>query len=278
MSVAELASTATTQAARAHARSQAGTMTDSMPFVPASTFPCPPAEAGDLTWAETVAGGRYTSKVVARGTRLRLTDVEGSACAHLLLFNADQPWERLNAADTVKVPWQAYLSEGHPLLSDQGRVLATVLADTSGSHDLLCGTTTKRSNTEKYGDGSLHGPAAAGFELFTVAAAKHGLSPRDLPPSISLFHGIRVAADGTLESVGNSGPGASVDLLIHIPAIVLLANTAHRLDPAPEFTTTNLQIVAWDGLQDLDHVPNSDPEYLRAVANTNDYLTARGLK
>ena len=80
--------------------------------------------------------------MLARGTRLRLRDVHGTGCAHVLLWRADAPWERLNVADTVKVPWQAYLGAGHPLLSDQGRVLATVVADTSGHHDALCGTTT----------------------------------------------------------------------------------------------------------------------------------------
>ena len=77
--------------------------------------------------------------MLARGTTLRLRDLDGEACAHLLLYNADQPWERLNVADTVKIPWQAYLGTGHPLLSDQGRVLATIVADDSGRHDALCG-------------------------------------------------------------------------------------------------------------------------------------------
>ncbi|GGC57965.1 DUF1989 domain-containing protein [Hoyosella rhizosphaerae] len=272
------AATATTKAAREHARAQAGTHSESMPTVPASAWPTPPhgVPAQRLMWAETLAGGRYTSKLVARGTRIRITDVHGDACAHLLLFNADQPWERLNAADSVKVPWQAYLSGGHPLLTDQGRIIATVVADTSGRHDLLCGTTTLASNTAKYGQGEVHSATPAGFELFTVAAAKHGLTVRDLPPSVSFFHGIRVDEDGTLHSDGTAGPGTSVDLLLHMPAIVLLANTAHRLDPSPVFATTGVEILAWPAPEDLDHLPNTDPEYLRAVANTNDYLAARG--
>ncbi|KLL97356.1 hypothetical protein NJ76_14565 [Rhodococcus sp. IITR03] len=116
----ETLATATTHAARAHARAQAGTVTDAMPIVPASSWPAPPSgRAASMTWAETVPGGRYTSKVLARGTRLRLRDVHGTACANILLFRADAPHERLNVADTVKVPWQAYLGVGHPLLSDQ---------------------------------------------------------------------------------------------------------------------------------------------------------------
>ncbi len=139
--------TDTTRAAREHARAQAGTAAEAMPRLPASAWPGEVPEGVDpaaLTWAETIAGGGYASKVLARGTTLRLTDRAGDACAHLLLYNADQPWERLNVADTVKVPWQAYLGEGHPLLSDQGRVLAVIAADSSGRHDALCGTTALR--------------------------------------------------------------------------------------------------------------------------------------
>ena len=125
-------STASTQGARSHARSQAAAADLRVPAAPAGVAP---------VWAESVPAGSYTSRVLGRGTRLRLADPDGGACAHLLMFRADAPWERLNVADTVKVPWQAYLGAGHPLLSDQGRVLATVVADTSGHHDTLCGMT-----------------------------------------------------------------------------------------------------------------------------------------
>ena len=61
-----------------------------MPYLPASSTPYPPpgVEPEKLTWAETVAGGNYTHQVVARGTRIRLADVTGEACAHVLLYNA----------------------------------------------------------------------------------------------------------------------------------------------------------------------------------------------
>jgi len=268
--------TSTTAAARAHARAQAGTRTDAMPVLPASAWPTPPegVAAERLIWAETVPGGRYTSKVLARGTRLRLRDLDGNACAHLLLHRADAPWERLNVADTVKVPWQAYLGTGHPLLSDAGRVLATVVADTSGHHDALCGTTSATGNLAKYGAGTLHSAAPAGRELFAVAAAKHGLTPRDLPPSLSFFHGVRVESDGVLTSTGTAGAGVHVDLLLHLPVIVQIVNTAHPLDPSPEFATTPLEVLAWRAPDELDSLPNHDSEYRRAVLNTEDVWAA----
>ncbi|GAB87973.1 DUF1989 domain-containing protein [Gordonia rubripertincta] len=272
--------TGTTAGAREHARAQAGRITDSMPVVPASNWPNPPADVdpAGLTWAETVPGGRYTSKVLARGTRLRLHDVAGSACAHLLLWRADAPWERLNVADTVKVPWQAYLGPGHPLLSDQGRVLATIVADGSGHHDALCGTTTLAANTARYGAGHVHSASPAGREMFTLAAAKHGLTPTDVAPSVSFFHGVEVDDDGSLRSTGSAGAGTSVDLIMHLPCVVAIANTAHPVDPSPTFDTTSLEVLAWTARPDLDTllagVADTDPEYQRAVANSEDAWAA----
>ncbi len=274
------ATTGSTAAARAHARAQARELTDSMPVVPASRWPQPPrgVASESMTWAETVPGGRYTVKELARGTRLRLRDVSGSACAHLLLWRADAPWERLNVADTVKVPWQAYLGEGHPLLSDQGRVLATVVADDSGHHDALCGTTTVAQNTARYGSGQVHSQSPAGRELFTLAAAKHGLAPADVAPSVSFFHGVVVEADGTLTSKGSAGLDKHVDLILHLPCIVAVANTAHPLDPSPTFDSGPLQVLAWKASADLADliakVSDTDPEYQRAVANSEDVAAA----
>src|SRR5690242_7452663 len=174
----------------------------------------PPAvEPSRLLWAEAVPPGSYATKVLGRGTRLRLIDPAGGACAHLLLFRADAPWERLNVADTVKVPWQAYLGPGHPLLSDQGRVLATVVADSSHRHDTLCG------------------PTPAGQAQLLLGVHKHGLDIRDVAPSVSFFKGSHVQADGGIVFTGGSGPGGSVDLLVHLPVVVVLSNSAHPLDP-----------------------------------------------
>ncbi len=275
------AGTATTIAARAHARAQAGAAAEAMPTVPAADWPSPPAGVGSerLVWAETVAGGGYTSKVLARGTRVRLTDVVGDACAHVLLFNADQPWERLNVADTIKVPWQAYLRKGHPLLSDQGRVLATIVEDSSGDHDALCGTSTRLRNTERYGDGAPEGPTPAGRELLLLAGLKHGLDARDIAPSISFFKGIRVdPADGALQFTGAQAP-AHIDLRCELPLIVLVANVPHPLDPREAYTVATLEILAWREHPTApdDALRASTPELERALLNTTDYAAARGI-
>jgi uncharacterized protein YcgI (DUF1989 family) len=250
-----MSATNTTHGARDHARAQAGTTAAAMPVLPAPD---------GLTWAETVASGGYTSMVLARGTTLRLRDVEGDACAHVLLYNADQPWERLNVADTVKIPWQAYLGAGHPLLSDQGRVLATVQRDTSCHHDALCGTSSR--------------------PLFVLAAAKHGLEPRDVPPSVSFFKGVRVKADGTLEFLGSAGTGGEVELRMELPAIALIVNAPHPLGkrgqtPFSQPAGSLLEVHAWRGspTRPGDELWSATPELERAFLNTEGYAAARGI-
>ncbi|WP_227984081.1 DUF1989 domain-containing protein [Nocardia spumae] len=246
-----MSDTASTTAARAHARSQAATATISGPDLPETVDPA------DITVAQRVPGNGYTTAVVGRGTRIRLADPEGAACAHLLLLRAEAPWERLNVADTVKVPWQAYPGPGHPLLSDQGRVLATIVTDTSGHHDTLCGPTPQVRTALR------------------VAGAKHGLTPRDIGPTISLFRGVRVGPDGGLGAIGNAGAGRVVELLVHLPLTVLIANGAHPLDEHP---TTPLDVVAWRAAS-AHPAGNTDPEYLRAVENTEAaWLAAHDLE
>lgn len=206
-------------------------------------------DAAAVVWAESVPPNGYATKVLARGSRVRLIDVDGGACAHLLLHRAEASWERLNVADTMKIPWQAYLGAGHPLLSDQGRVLATVVSDTSNRHDLICG------------------PDDTGRQLLLLGAMKHGMDIRDVAPSVALFRGVRVEpASGALEFTGSAGAGAAIDLLIHLPVVLSVANTAHPLDPDP--TPGPLDVVGWRAGDELGNTINHDPEYLRALENT----------
>lgn len=266
--------------ARADARAQGGQTSEWMPYLPASSSPfCPDGvDPAKLTWAETVAPGGYTHKVLARGSRLRLDDPTGEACAHVLVFNALEPVERLNVADTQKIPWQAYLGANHPLLSGDGRVLATITADTSGHHDAFCGTTTDAWNLHKYGDTRPEGPTPSGRSLFVKAASKHGLTRRDLPPSISFFQGVRVAADGTLTWKGSAGADTHVELVAELPLLVLIANVAHPLDPRGDYVVGPLRVHAWRGeaTGPGDERFSATPELTRAYLNTIDYAEARG--
>jgi len=69
-------------------------------------------------------------------------------------------------------------------------------------HGLPADASLVKAYRAKYGDSAPQGPSPSGRELFTLAAAKHGLAPRDLPPSISFFKGVRIEPDGSLAWAG----------------------------------------------------------------------------
>lgn len=271
-----MSGTATPEAARAHARAQAGTRVEAMPTVPATAGDPPPGvRSGDLIWDETIAAGGYAAKQLNRGARLQLTDLAGDACLSMLAFNAERPIERLNVADTLKVQWNAYLGEGRLLLSDMGKVLISLLEDEAGTHDALCGASNQASNTRRYGSGDNWGPHPNARDRFALGVAKFGLGRKDIHPCINWFKGVRIEADGaTTFHGGPFEPGRRLTLRAEMDVIVVLANCPHVLDPRPAYTVTPARALAWRGpvTAEDDPIRNAAPEGLRAFLNVEEDL------
>lgn len=266
--------TASPAGAREHARSQAGRTERSMRTVPASNATDLPAgvDASDVLWDETVDGWRYAVRSVTRGTHVRFTDVDGEACVQLLLFNALAPYERLNVADTAKVQWQAYLGLGSLLLSDMGRVLATVVGDTSEHHDLLCGPGHDRARSV----GDARPPA---LDLLRLGVARFGLGRRDVHPCLNLLKGAAVEHGDELVYAGGAGPGAAVEFRLELPVHLVVANTPHVLSGGESPACSPVRITAWRGdpAAPDDRWRTATPEGERAFENTEDFLLGHPL-
>ncbi len=223
-------STASLHGARDHARSQAGDGGDR------------PARDGRRR-RRRACGTRRSAPAATpadelpRGTVLRIADARRRRLrAPRRATTPRDPAERLNVADTVKVQWQAYLGPGAVLLSDMGRVLMTIVADTSARHDALCGATQRaRSTTARYGARRRStAPTPSARELLVVAAAKHGLdAPRPADRASTCSSRRVVDDDGALRFDGDPRPGAAVELRAELDVIVLLANVPHPLDDRP---------------------------------------------
>ncbi len=263
-------------AARDHARGMEGTVVESMPVLPpvADDLPAGVA-ASDLVWEETIAAGGYATRRLSRGSRLRLIDLKGDACASILVFNAENPAERLNVADTVKVQWNAYLEKGRLLLSDMGRVMMSLVEDEAGTHDCFCGASNARRSVAKYGKGQDPAPYFSNArDRFLNGVAKHGLGPRDVHPCINLFKGVRIEEDGAITPlVGPFDAGRSLVLRAEMDVIVVIANCPHVMDPREEWSATPLRATAWRGpvTPEDDTVRNATPEGRRAFLNVEDY-------
>ncbi|MEO5598086.1 MAG: urea amidolyase associated protein UAAP1, partial [Novosphingobium sp.] len=260
-------STADPYGAQAHARAMAGTRVEAMPTLPAAASDAP----GEVVWEETIAAGGYASRRIARGTRLRLIDLYGDACASMLVFNSENPLERLNVADTLKVQWNGYLGAGKLILSDMGRVMLSVLEDGAGTHDAFCGASNEAANARRYGAGQNYSPQPNARDRFMLGVAKHGLGRKDVHPCVNWFKGVRIEEDGTTTPIiGPYEQGRELVLRAEMDVIVVLANCPHVLDPRDEYTVTPLRATAWRGevTSSDDALRNATPEGLRAFLNT----------
>lgn len=279
-----MADTSTPLAAREHARSQAGKIVESMPTIPASAAKDLPqgVSAADLLWDETIAGGGYASRILPRGSRLRLTNLKGDCCANVLIYNADRPIERLNVADTIKVQWNGYLGEGKLLLSDMGRALMSIMKDTCGKHDTFCGASNEKTNAARYGAGVNYGPSPNARDRFLLALARYDLGRRDVMPNLNFFKNVRIDLDGGTNFIQESSkPGDFVEMRAEMNVLVVIANTPHVLDPRPQYTATPLRLTAWRGpiTPANDPIRIAAPENTRAFENVEDYfLTTLGGK
>lgn len=269
--MSQTSDTATTAAARDHARAQAEAADERFHRIV-------PLPQDDIVWQETVEAGNYSVRVLPRGTRLHLVDPDGDTSVQLLVFNNHQRTERLNVPDTVKVQWQAYLGQGQLLLSDMGRVLMSFVSDSSAGHDTFNAMSNRPWNDAKYGDGSVHGTAPNARDRFAVGLTKAGLGRRDIGPSVNLFKSIVVESDGSFTWRGDaSPPGGEVVLRADMDVLVALTVTPHVLDPRDDYVVSPLEITARVGEPAAaeDPVRVSTPEAQRAFENTEDWYRTR---
>lgn len=200
--------------------------------LPPLTDPAAAATPAAVRASETVPGGWYWTVRLARGEALRIVNTAGTSAVTALFWNADEPSERYNSADTVKVQWTADIRLGRVLLTDMGRVGAAIVEDTSGAHDTLVGGSTPESVAARFGAAARVRNAR---ENLILAAGKHGLDRRDVPPAISFFAPVRTDGAGRFRWVpGLVRAGDFVTLRAEMNLLVALSNTRHPMDPSDE--------------------------------------------
>lgn len=217
---------------------------------------------------EKLPGGAYWHGVIKRGKTLRIQDLQGSHGVSIVCYNADNPIERLNVADTAKIQFNAFLGKGKVLYSDMGRVLMSITEDTSGCHDLICGCSNAASNEKKYGP-ELHNNSRNNF---LKALAKQGLTRKDLMPNLNLFSRVMVSPEGELSySEASEKPGSFIDLRAEMNVFIVVSNCPHVLHPSPEYNPKPIELTVWNSpapaADDLCRTAN--PEVIRGFINTD---------
>jgi urea carboxylase-associated protein 2 len=230
------------------------------------------------TYETLLEGGKHWSFTARAGMQLRLIDSRGGANVGMLFYNPANPLERYNAPDTLKCQHTFKLTKGHCLYSDMGRIFCSIIEDSVGWHDTVCGTSSRRLVAERWGERSYqeyrNDWTQNGHDAFLVEAGKYGLGRRDLAANVNWFSKAAADDDGTLVFDGdNSSAGGYVDLRFEMDSLVLLHTCPHPLDSAAEYPRhpVLLQFSKAAPLADDDFCMNSRPENGRGFANTDLY-------
>ena len=224
---------------------------------------------------ETIPPGWYWTCRLTHGQSLRLINDGATPGVSALFWNAQDPTERYNAGDTVKVQWTARLTAGRLLLSDMGRVLASITADSCGYHDSILGGSTRGQDERKYGAMQENPDARNSHDNFILSAGKFGLGPRDVGPCITFFAPVVTDEAGYFHWRDDAlRPGEYIDLRAEMDLLVALSNCPHPLSPGKVWMAKPVRALIWNSpaveRDDLCRVGTA--EAVRAFENTDAFL------
>ena len=223
---------------------------------------------------EIIPGGWNFSHHLKKGTCLRLTDLEGGVNVSTLIFNSQNFTERYNMADTLKSQFTSYLTKGHALYSDMGRILLSIIDDTCGWHDTMTACSNPQSNSAKYGDKNYqehrNNYYRNGLNSLITEISKYGLTVRDLHSQINFFTRININEDGNLLFANQGKPGAYIDLQAEMDTLVVLNTCPHPLDSNPNYEPKPLKVTIWKA--DCQLVEN--PCFLKCDQNKRGFINS----
>jgi urea carboxylase-associated protein 2 len=197
-----------------------------------SPIPAPLIDEAAVIHAETIPGGWYWSTALKRGESIRIDQGGAFSTVALVAWNAADTSERLNLVDTVKVQWTTALGKGRVIFSDMGRVMFSIVEDSSGAHDCLMGGSTPASNAAKYPNVKTRNTR----DNLVLVAGKLGLDRRDIPAVLNLFAPVRIDDAGEFRWRGKlSNSGDYAELRAEMDMMVGFSNCPHPLDPDPVY-------------------------------------------
>jgi hypothetical protein len=192
------------------------------------------------------AGDSFVHEVRC-GQTVRIVDLEGNQAVDTLFYNAHDYSDRYSAQDTVREQGNLYLTAGTKLISTEGHVLLTIMADTCGRHDTLAGACATESNMVRYAIEKRHMHACRQGFVKAIQQWKHGLEKRDITSNINFFMNVPVTPEGGLTfEDGVSEAGKYVELRAEMDVLMVISNCPQLNNPCNAYNPTPVQILIWD--------------------------------
>ncbi|MFZ5892108.1 MAG: urea amidolyase associated protein UAAP2 [Myxococcota bacterium] len=196
---------------------------------------------------ETLESGKGWTQIVRKGQTFRIVDLEGNQAVDTLFYNAEDPSDRYSASDTIREQGNIYLTTGTRILSGEGNLLLTIVADTCGRHDTLGGACAAESNQVRYALEKKYMHSCRDSFLCALACHTRDMSKRDLTANINFFMNVPVTPEGKLTfEDGISAPGRYVELQAAMDVRVLISNCPQLNNPCNGYNPTPIRLLIWD--------------------------------
>lgn len=200
-----------------------------------------------------LAPAAHWSLTMRKGMQMTLTDQEGGANVGMLFYNPLLLSEKYNAPDTLKCQHTFKLTRGHCLYSDMGRVFASIIADSFGWHDTICGNSHAHHIESRWGKRSYQTQGndwlQNGFDAFLVELSKYRLKKQDMAANLNLFSEVSSDAEGCLTLSRQSQANDSITLRFEMDTLVLMHNCPHPLNTAADYPRKPVRV----------HLKNAEP-------------------
>jgi uncharacterized protein len=180
---------------------------------------------------------------IRQGEVFRIVDLKGNQAVDTLFYNLHDTSERYSATDTITAQRNIYLTTGTTLLSNLGRPMLTIIADTCGRHDTLGGACAAESNQVRYAIEKRHMHACRNTFLSQIGDPKWNLSKRDITANINFFMNVPVTPEGKLTfEDGISEPGKYVEMRAEMDVICVISNCPQLNNPCNAYNPTPIEV------------------------------------
>ena len=197
---------------------------------------------GEIRADVVVSPGEPWSGVVRKGETLRIVDVEGQQAVNFICFNAQDTKETYDNTVTVRLAARPFLRKGDVLLSNLAKAMFTMVEDTIGNHDTICGCCSAEINFLRYKVKDTPSCRAN----FLRELARHGL---DFPQSRSqhqFLHEYSVWRQRRIrDQAPLSRPGDYVDLTAAMDCLAVISNCPQILNAANNFKPTPVRLTTF---------------------------------
>lgn len=182
-------------------------------------------------------GGSWGS-IITAGDLVRFIDLEGQQAVDFLCYNALDPRDRYNAANTMKMAENAYLNTGTVLYGEYATPLMRITGSSCPNHDTIGGCCSVEMNYLRYGRRTHSCRANFLHEL-----SKFGMGEADIVANVNWFMSVPVGRDGHMaisDSPSKSGDHVDVEALTDVIAVI--SNCPQKYNPACGYNPTPVRV------------------------------------